>query len=119
MIRRPPRSTLFPYPTLFLSVGAPLLRAITGPDLRPPFLRARSLLLGDHAVQQPRTQDLEGLDLVLQLRLLILTLHLEPGRQMRHPNRAVCRVDALATWTAGPEDVDAQIFVFDLHVDVF
>src|SRR3989441_1756164 len=100
-------------------VGAHLLRAITGPDLRPPFLRARSLLLGDHAVQQPRTQDLEGLDLVLQLRLLILTLHLEPGRQMRHPDRAICGVHALATGTAGPKHIDAEILVFDLDVHLF
>src|SRR3712207_7315769 len=32
MIRRPPRSTLFPYTTLFRSIGAPLF-IISNPDL--------------------------------------------------------------------------------------
>src|SRR2546427_1877032 len=39
MIRRPPRSTLFPYTTLFRSVGA---------DLRAEFVEAR--IAGDHRV---------------------------------------------------------------------
>src|SRR2546422_5932092 len=37
MIRRPPRSTLFPYTTLFRSgrIGAPLHRALLGETARP------------------------------------------------------------------------------------
>src|SRR2546423_11307569 len=35
MIRRPPRSTLFPYTTLFRSRAAPRRRARTRPRLRP------------------------------------------------------------------------------------
>src|SRR2546422_4983456 len=63
MIRRPPRSTLFPYTTLFRS---------------------------------PRPQDRQRLDLVLELRLLILALHLESRGEVGYPHRAVRGVDALA-----------------------
>src|SRR2546422_7998803 len=34
MIRRPPRSTLFPYTTLFRSLRLPLARGLPGPDGR-------------------------------------------------------------------------------------
>src|SRR2546422_373958 len=34
MIRRPPRSTLFPYTTLFRSAGRILLHPLAGPDQR-------------------------------------------------------------------------------------
>src|SRR3712207_7703731 len=33
MIRRPPRSTLFPYTTLFRSTAAPQVGEVAGPDL--------------------------------------------------------------------------------------
>src|SRR3712207_7132962 len=39
MIRRPPRSTLFPYTTLFRSHQAPLQRPQLPPDLVPPVPR--------------------------------------------------------------------------------
>src|SRR5205085_11915841 len=92
-------------------VRAHLLSPSTGPDLRPPVARARRLLLRDHAVEQPRAQDLERLDLVLQLRFLILTLHFEPGRQMRHPDGAVRRVGALTAGATGTEHICAEILV--------
>src|SRR5258708_20961781 len=37
MIRRPPRSTLFPYTTLFRSAPIHLIDAHTGKDCGPPF----------------------------------------------------------------------------------
>src|SRR3989449_6064133 len=40
MIRRPPRSTLFPYTTLFRSYFVPVLRAYGG--FRPPLVDIRS-----------------------------------------------------------------------------
>src|SRR3712207_5410363 len=43
MIRRPPRSTLFPYTTLFRSLAAALL--VAGLKVLPPDLSAYSLLL--------------------------------------------------------------------------
>src|SRR2546422_11645175 len=86
MIRRPPRSTLFPYTTLFRS---------------------------------PRPQDRQRLNLVLELRLLVLALHLESRREVGHPHRAVRGVDALAARAARAEDVDAQVLLFDLDVHFF
>src|SRR3712207_8556097 len=59
MIRRPPRSTLFPYTTLFRSVDVDLLRAllVLEPDLvevgRPAPLRAPAL---DPALRHVRRQ---------------------------------------------------------------
>src|SRR5689334_24365323 len=49
MIRRPPRSTLFPYTTLFRSVGVRHLQAVEphGP-LRHPYVRARKVHPGPH-----------------------------------------------------------------------
>src|SRR2546425_7724653 len=41
MIRRPPRSTLFPYATLFRSAPPAALRERLGPLRRAPFLRRR------------------------------------------------------------------------------
>src|SRR5438105_3490958 len=58
-------------------VRADLLRAVAGPHLRAPLARTRRLLLRHHAIEQARAQDLHRLDLVLQLRLLILALHFE------------------------------------------
>src|SRR2546428_8454672 len=52
MIRRPPRSTLFPYTTLFRSAHVQLQRIVLGHHRRDPTLRVirvrlRALLLGD------------------------------------------------------------------------
>src|SRR3989442_7027727 len=48
MIRRPPRSTLFPYTTLFRSLLDPGVRIEHRLDLRRPDLEARSV---DHALE--------------------------------------------------------------------
>src|SRR3712207_8109268 len=52
MIRRPPRSTLFPYTTLFRSVGDGALEGEEGLDRRDqeerPTLAGGSRLLGEH-----------------------------------------------------------------------
>src|SRR2546425_1698881 len=51
MIRRPPRSTLFPYTTLFRSVSRP------GPvSLDRPFYGRESVVLADVADRPPRCQ---------------------------------------------------------------
>src|SRR5256885_9917297 len=51
MIRRPPRSTLFPYTTLFRSLP------VIGPEVMPPFADAMRLVDGDecqvHAANEP------------------------------------------------------------------
>ena len=58
------------------------------------------------------------LGLVLVLRLLVLLLHHDAGRQVRDAHRAVGRVDRLAAGARGAEDVDAQVLVVDLDVDL-
>src|ERR1051326_3643953 len=89
------------------------------PTRPPPISRAGRFLLGDHPIEQARAEDLERLDLVLELRFLILAFHFEAGRQVRDADRAVGRVDALAARAAGAKHVDPQVFVFDLEVDFF
>src|SRR5688572_5528868 len=84
-------------------VGPDLLRSISGAHLRAPLARPRGFLLRHHAIEEARAQDLERLDLVLELRFLILALYFEPGRQMGDADRAVGRVDALAAGAAGAE----------------
>src|SRR4029079_3029978 len=62
MIRRPPRSTLFPYTTLFRSVDLLLLPArgrrahhrAQDADLRRPGLRRHQVLLDRHAQEEPK-----------------------------------------------------------------
>src|SRR4029077_1108881 len=56
--------------------------AIAGAHHRPALPRASRLLVGDDAVAQPGAQPLHGLELVLQLRFLILLLHDEPGGEV-------------------------------------
>src|SRR5687767_15509253 len=51
MIRRPPRSTLFPYTTLFRS------RAARGARRRPPVRRHRRLRAAAHAAGRLRAQE--------------------------------------------------------------
>src|SRR5262249_49251342 len=61
-------------------VGADLVGTISRSHLRPPHLRALRFLLADARVQKPRAQHFHRLELILQLRLLVLLLHDGPGR---------------------------------------
>src|SRR5438094_4152506 len=68
MIRRPPRSTLFPYTTLFRSRVAELLRLLDGRrlDLRPDHVAHR----GDPVRSEEHTSELQSpYDLVCRLLL--------------------------------------------------
>src|SRR5687767_15737096 len=58
MIRRPPRSTLFPYTTLFRSIHEQALRALPGADLRPAGQRG---LLGGGRGQEERRGEVRRL----------------------------------------------------------
>src|SRR6266545_6551774 len=100
-------------PVLGKIVGADLRRAVAGPNHGAPVARARRFLLGHHTVEQSRPQDFERLDLVLQLGLLVLTLDLETGGEVRHADGAIGGIDALPPGTPGAEDVDAQVLVLD------
>src|SRR3712207_8958956 len=59
MIRRPPRSTLFPYTTLFRSAGGylPAVHGYSGDEARP----VRRPLLRDHPVSRPKAVGLQRL----------------------------------------------------------
>src|SRR5256885_5503549 len=58
MIRRPPRSTLFPYTTLFRSEGGHACPQFAGEDLDPHFSRMRALsYFGPNKVKVVRKPD--------------------------------------------------------------
>src|SRR6266571_6942258 len=105
-------------PVLREVVGADFLRAVPGPHLGAALAGPRGLLLGDHAIEQPGAQDLERLDLVLELGLLVLALHLEARGEVGDAHRAVRGVDALPAGSPGAKHVDAQVFLLDLHVEL-
>src|SRR2546430_10758157 len=63
MIRRPPRSTLFPYTTLFRSFGQPGVVGVLGPDLHvdvaedAPVVARRGLRDHQVPVRQSRSEE--------------------------------------------------------------
>src|SRR4029077_18990226 len=83
-------------------------RAIAGAHHCPALPRTGRLLVGDDAVEQPRPQYLQGLELVLQLRLLILLLHDEPGGEVGDAYGAVGGIYALAAGPAAAEHVGLE-----------
>src|SRR5438445_3042401 len=78
MIRRPPRSTLFPYTTLFRSLGTPAWRPVL-----------RLLLLGglDEALSIQPSQEVRGA--LVQVRLGARQLHLRVPRPARRQVQVV------------------------------
>src|SRR5688572_26487410 len=63
---------------LRIVVRPDLRRAVAGAHLRLPHSRTRRLLLAHAQVEQPCAQDLHRLQLVLQLRLLVLLRDVRP-----------------------------------------
>src|SRR5690349_21981189 len=83
MIRRPPRSTLFPYTTLFRSAGAP--RPPTGrhQQLRPaPHLRARAGRSEEHTSELQSRRDLVCRLLLEKKKGLVLAITSFLARQL-------------------------------------
>src|SRR5436190_3000919 len=105
--------------TLRVVVGADLRRAVAGADLRLAQLGSLRLLLAHPEIEQSRAKDFHRLELVLQLRLLILLRDDQPRREVRDAHRGIGGVDALSSRTAGAEDVDPQVLVLDPDVDLF
>src|SRR6185312_12742192 len=105
------------HPILRKIVRADLGRPVARPHLRATHARPLRFLLRQPLIQQPRAQHLERLELVLQLRLLVLLAHDDSGRDVRDAHGGVGGVHALATRTRGPEHVDADVLVLDRHVD--
>src|SRR4051812_3925639 len=99
-------------------VGADLRRAVARADLRLAHARALRFLLGDPRVEQSRAQHLHRLELVLELRLLVLLADDDAARDVRDAHRGVGRVDALPARPRGAEDVDPEVLVLDPDVDL-
>src|SRR2546429_7314522 len=82
MIRRPPRSTLFPFTTLFRSVAATAARSCAGP-FRECAIEARAALRGGHVGMRSEEHTSE-----LQSRLhLVCRLLLEKKKATRYAQR--------------------------------
>src|SRR5690349_23898571 len=58
MIRRPPRSTLFPYTTLFRSTTTPIRRGPSAADSVPPDVPASSARSEEHTSELQSRRDL-------------------------------------------------------------
>ena len=72
--------------------GADALGAVAGADLAAPGLRPLGIELCPLEIVESRAQHLHGLGLVLVLRLLILLLDDDAGRDVGDPHRAIGRV---------------------------
>src|SRR3546814_14170589 len=104
------------YAALGKVVGADALGAVAAADLA----LARGGALVDLPlallVVEARAQHLHRLGAVLVLRLLVLALHHDAGRQVRDASRRVGGVHVLAAGALRAVGVDAQVLVVDLDV---
>ena len=103
---------------LLVVVRADLLAASATAHLRPTL---GGQLLGAFTFgefEQPGPQDEHRPSLVLELRPFVLHRDHDPGRSVGDADGGVGGVDALAAGPAGPEDVDVEVPVVDLHVDL-
>src|SRR2546425_8053378 len=94
MIRRPPRSTLFPYTTLFRSSSAPAYRgpSFRGPSFRGPFdlmddRAKRALAMGKDGPRKDRSE--EHTSELQSLAYLVCRLLLEKKKQQHNISRSV------------------------------
>ena len=105
-------------PVLGEVVGADALGAVDRAHLRLATGGRLSGLLLLLERNQARAQDAHGLLLVLQLRLLVLTAHHDPGRKVGDPHGGIGGVDTLTAGTRGAVDVNTQVIRVDRHFDV-
>src|SRR5258705_4093079 len=99
MIRRPPRSTLFPYTTLFRSPGEGRLRVSAGAQ---PNASLEARLVG-----RPRSRSEEHTSELQSLRHLVCRLLLEKKKKYEQPRRR-CDADPA-------EQVDRRLDTRVLH----
>jgi hypothetical protein len=99
-------------------VGADLLAALGGADHAAALGGERRLLLLALDLEEARSQHLERLRLVLQLRALVLALDDHAARLVQDLDGAVRRVDALTAGAAARGDRDLEVLVVDVHLDV-
>src|SRR5256885_7850292 len=86
MIRRPPRSTLFPYTTLFRSVHAAFFLIGENAQARPDLVRrefAEGHLIGNHTFTHPDLARVSPLRLEVELNVTEKLLELITGRHTR------------------------------------
>src|SRR2546428_9059973 len=101
MIRRPPRSTLFPYTTLFRSPGA--LFPLVPPAERDPLGAIRRELLGPHGNELPVTVRSEEHTSELQSRSdLVCRLLLEKKKDTSPPIPMHCYQSSRVPVISGP-----------------
>src|SRR4051812_49274725 len=99
-------------------IGADLLAAIAGADLRLALLRHGGSLLFLLDLVKTRTQDAHTFFTVLYLRFFVLAADHGAGWNMRDAHGGICGVHGLSAGTRGAESIDAQIFGFDLDIDI-
>src|SRR2546427_6851551 len=90
MIRRPPRSTLFPYTTLFRSDGAVVLGVLAQGDERGAFRRGDEL--GRQHVAAPHRIDLAAHHGLRALALSELLRSEEHTSELQSQSNLVCRL---------------------------
>src|SRR3712207_7030371 len=94
MIRRPPRSTLFPYPTLFRSAlrrELGVLVVLADEDERQPPQRREVQRLGEHAVGRGALAEEADGDVVAALRLHAVRSE-EHTSELQSRQYLVCRL---------------------------
>src|SRR3972149_11280030 len=101
-------------PTLREIISANPLPPVPRADLQTSRLGDLCLLLGPGQLEQPGSQDLQGLGTGLVLRLLILASDHHAGRQAGDPHGRIGSVPRLPAWTGGAEDIDPEFLGVDL-----
>src|SRR3712207_7133531 len=91
MIRRPPRSTLFPYTTLFRSLEAPVTTSLQGKSAFPE-THPLSLGSGGRAVPQTVHHFLQQADVILGIGCSFATRSEEHTSELQSRQYLVCRL---------------------------
>src|ERR1022692_4100060 len=100
-------------------IGADLFAAVSRPDHGFALFGQRLLLLLHFDFVEAGAQHAHTFFAVLDLGFLVLATDYRVGGNVRDADGGVRRVHRLAAWAGGAEGVNAQIFGFDLDVDVF
>ena len=109
-------------------IGETVLREIVGADFFAAVSRAHHglalfgkglLLLFHFDFVEPRAQHAHAFFAILDLRFFVLATDDGIGRNVRDAHRGVCGIHRLATGAGRAERVNAEVFRFDLDIDVF
>ena len=100
-------------------IGADLFAAVARADHSLALLGQGLLLLLHLDFVEPRTQHAHTFFAVFDLRFFILAAHDRIGGKVRDADSRVSSIHRLATGSGRTEGVDAEVFGFNLDVDVF